>query len=59
MPTPPSTAEPTWLGHPRGLVVLFVAEMWERMNRPVSFTLTGYDNLQNATVLPYTLTVTN
>ncbi len=32
MPTPPSTAEPTWLGHPRGLVVLFVAEMWERMS---------------------------
>ena len=26
---------------------------------PVSFTLTGYDNLHNATVLPYSLTVTN
>ncbi|MDE2080650.1 MAG: peptide MFS transporter [Burkholderiales bacterium] len=32
MPNPTSTAEPTWLGHPRGLVVLFVAEMWERMS---------------------------
>ena len=28
----PSSPEPTWLGHPRGLVVLFVAEMWERMS---------------------------
>jgi hypothetical protein len=26
---------------------------------PVSFTVTGYDNLQNSTVLPYTLSVTN
>jgi POT family proton-dependent oligopeptide transporter len=25
-------AEGDWLGHPKGLVVLFVAEMWERMS---------------------------
>jgi len=28
-------------------------------NNPVSFTVTGYDNLHNSTVLPYSLTVTN
>lgn len=30
---PPSTpVEATWFGHPRGLAVLFVTEMWERMS---------------------------
>ena len=26
------SSEKTWLGHPRGLFVLFFAEMWERFS---------------------------
>ncbi|MBS3961313.1 MAG: oligopeptide:H+ symporter [Sandarakinorhabdus sp.] len=29
---PPEEGRPTWLGHPRGLFVLFFAEMWERFS---------------------------
>ena len=29
---PSDSAQPTWLGHPRGLFVLFFAEMWERFS---------------------------
>ncbi|MDP1103354.1 MFS transporter, partial [Klebsiella pneumoniae] len=25
----PSSREPTWFGHPRGLTILFLTEMWE------------------------------
>ncbi len=28
----PAAPEATWLGHPRGLFVLFMTEMWERMS---------------------------
>jgi POT family proton-dependent oligopeptide transporter len=30
--TLPAAAEPTWLGHPRGLYLLFFVEMWERFS---------------------------
>ncbi|MET0369940.1 MAG: peptide MFS transporter [Sphingobium sp.] len=28
----PAAAEPTWIGHPRGLFLLFFVEMWERFS---------------------------
>lgn len=31
-PRPESHAGPTWLGHPRGLFLLFFVEMWERFS---------------------------
>jgi len=31
-PVVSAKSEATWLGHPRGLFVLFLAEMWERMS---------------------------
>ena len=30
--TVPAEAGKTWLGHPRGLFLLFFAEMWERFS---------------------------
>ncbi len=30
--TVPAEADKTWLGHPRGLFLLFFAEMWERFS---------------------------
>jgi POT family proton-dependent oligopeptide transporter len=30
--TPGITAEPTWFGHPRGLTVLFLTNMWEQFS---------------------------
>lgn len=29
---PPATAEETWFGHPRGLTILFLTEMWDQFS---------------------------